>query len=362
MSAKRTHSVRCFAMAANAVLGFGLLVAGPQLAVCQDSKATDSKVADSKFRQLDTSGDGVLTMDDATAGTRSFLERIFKEAGKEPTGQVTHEEFVAASESLRNKSSSGSSKSPPSSTEATAESGDPPAGIGFVDSNGDGAVSRAEWSKFAQTFSRLDTDKDNSLNETELEATGGAAKLLAKLADLNGDGKVTRVEWTKLVQSFARLDANRDKSLELVELEKAADAALASASGSASLGGDAKSGAKSGPVLWRGRIEGRGQIELLVDGNVIVGRESGRGGGGDGLGTGTFSMTGDGKTGNMDAVYTEGMHAGEACLGIYRLDGNTLTWCVNNRGGRPQSFSGGGGNWLLTLTRVDADPTTKKAL
>jgi hypothetical protein len=46
-------------------------------------------------------------------------------------------------------------------------------------------------------------------------------------------------------------------------------------------------------------------------------------------------------------------------MGIYRLEGDKLTWCVNNRGSRPQGFQGGNGNWLLTLTRVESVDTTK---
>jgi hypothetical protein len=63
-------------------------------------------------------------------------------------------------------------------------------------------------------------------------------------------------------------------------------------------------------------------------------------------------MTGNGQAGNMDATYTEGPQRGETCLGIYQLQGDRLLWCVNNRGGRPQSFTGGNGSWLMTLSRV----------
>ncbi|HEY5316153.1 MAG TPA: hypothetical protein VIK18_26735 [Pirellulales bacterium] len=324
----------------------------------------ETKSAEAMFRQLDTSADGVLTMDDATVGTRSYLERIFKAAGKGPSERLTHDEFLTAHARLRNNSASRAAKTPPASSPnaESAQSGDetPPKGIGFIDTDGDNAISRTEWSKFKQTFSRLDADKDNALDAAELQATGGAAELLMKLGDLGGDGKISRVEWGKLAQSFVRLDANRDSKLDLAELKKVADAAADAASGSASLaGGDNKSGAKAGPTVWRGRIEGRGQLELTVNGNHIVGREIGKGGGDDSLGAGTFTMTGDGKTGNMDAIYTEGNRAGQTCLGIYKLDGDTLLWCVNNRGGRPQSFaSGGGGDWLLTLTRVTATSST----
>ena len=66
---------------------------------------------------------------------------------------------------------------------------------------------------------------------------------------------------------------------------------------------------------------------------------------------------GDGKTGNMDAVYTSGPNAGEVCLGIYQLEGETLQWCVSNRPGqRPSGMATGNGNWLLVLNKVPAQP------
>jgi uncharacterized protein (TIGR03067 family) len=309
------------------------------------------------FRQIDTSGDGVLTLDEATPGTRSFLNRIFKEAGKGPNDRLSRGEFRAAYERLHSKDV-GSEKPATNGGKSLGPTGAPtddapPEGLRFIDADGDGKITKAEWSKFTQSFTRLDRDKDNAVDANELKATGGAADVLAKLGDANGDGKIIRAEWARLVQNFARYDENKDNALEEAELIKVAEANATAATGSASLAG----GKSSGPVLWRGRIEGREQIELLVTGNRIEGRMIGGPNGGQSLGAGTFVMTGDGKTGNMDATYTEGPQAGETCLGVYRLEGNTLQWCVNNRNGRPSSLQPGDsratGNWLMTLTRVD---------
>ena len=240
---------------------------------------------------------------------------------------------------------------------ALAQDEPPKPSIKFMDADGDDAITRTEWSKFAQAFSQLDADKDNNLSTDELSGTGASAKLLTDLADLNSDGKVTRTEWTRLIQNFTRWDANKDKNLDLAELTQAADSALASAKGTAKLPGASNTkGRPTGPTLWRGSIDGRGEIELLVNGTVVTGREVNGGRGGNSLGTGTIVMTGNGTTGNMDATYTDGPNQGEVCLGIYQLQGDRLLWCVNNRGGRPQGLQGGGGNWLMTLNKVPYDP------
>lgn len=230
-----------------------------------------------------------------------------------------------------------------------ADDGSKSALMKLADTSGDGKIVRTEWTKLTQSFREYDVDKDNALDETELEATK-AAEVLLNLADSDQDKKITRTEWAALSQSFAKLDKNRDASLDDPELRGAAESSLARASGTATLPGAKK--ADTGPTTWRGTIEGRSQIELVVTGNVIVGREIGGGGQGRDLGTGTFTMTGDGKSGNMDPVYTEGPQQGQVCMGIYEMEGDTLRWCVNNRGQRPRDFTGGGGNWPMVLTRV----------
>ena len=242
----------------------------------------------------------------------------------------------------------------PAAAAATSPAVDSTGIIKVADANGDGKLSRTEWGGLAQKFRTWDADKDNSLDSTELEATD-EADLVMKLADADGDEKVARAEWAQFAQAFPRLDKGRDGSIDRDELETAAKSSSARAAGTASLAGS-NPRANVGPTVWRGNIEGRGQIELTVTGNQIVGRElrGGPGGGPQGgLGSGTFTMSGDGRSGNMDAVYTQGPQAGQTCLGIYQLNGDTLTWCVSNRNGqRPQAFTGGGGNWLMVLQRV----------
>lgn len=232
---------------------------------------------------------------------------------------------------------------------AGADDADKPSLLKLADTSGDNKIARVEWSKFVQNFRDYDKDKDSVLDEAELEATGASAELLA-LADADQDKKVTRTEWAGLSQSFAKLDKNRDTALDATELRGAAESSLARASGKATLPG--AQARNTGPTMWRGTIEGRAQIELVVNGDTIVGRQINPGGGSEDLGTGTFTMTGDGKSGNMDPVYTTGPQAGQRCMGIYMLEGDTLRWCVNNRGQRPVDFSGGNGNWPMTLTRV----------
>jgi Ca2+-binding EF-hand superfamily protein len=229
-----------------------------------------------------------------------------------------------------------------------------------LDGDADGKVTRAEWTRFVQSFSKLDGDGNQGIDEAELRKAGGDAVekpgvLVA--ADSNGDGKLTRPEWTQLARGFARYDKNNDGNITQPEMQATADAAKDAA----------KPGNASGSNgLWRGRIvQGRGEnpnsgeeIELAIAGNRIAGRNvRPQSDGTPNLGIGTFVMTGNGQSGYLDAQYVEGGTPGQVCLGIFKMENGALYWCASNRNGnRPTDFATGNGNWLMILRKVDPPP------
>ena len=122
----------------------------------------------------------------------------------------------------------------------------------MADGNADGKVSRTEWSKVVQSFSRLDADKDNAINAAELEATGGAAAILVELGDADSDGKNYACRVGEAFRNFARLDTNKDSSVDEAEFQTAADALSSRASGSASLPATDDKPTAAGPGVVRG--------------------------------------------------------------------------------------------------------------
>jgi Ca2+-binding EF-hand superfamily protein len=220
-----------------------------------------------------------------------------------------------------------------------------------ADADGDGKITRVEWTKFVQSFRELDADQDNAVDTTELAAAVGEPKLeslvLAPI-DLAG-GKVPRAAWLSLGGAFKRVDADRNGTLELAEFEAVVAAKKAAADQSKTFA------LRAG--LWRGAlVEGRGenpnagrQIELLVVGNQIAGRDVGRKGDDANLGTGTFVASGKPDAGILDAQYSDG----RICRGIFEMRGEALYWCVSNRGeDRPDRFITANGFWLMVLKRV----------
>lgn len=249
---------------------------------------------------------------------------------------------------------------------ATSTAAAPPITLLPLDGDGDGKVTRAEWTKFMQTFTAMDTNKDSAIDLAELQkAAGSTAETpgILPAGDSDGNGKLTRPEWSNisLIRGFPRFDTNKDNNVTLPEME----AAVARAKEAAKPG----AAAASSSGTWRGvLVQGRGdtpnevqsQIELTIEGNRIVGREHPRQGnitpgGGRPLGSGTFVMTGGGAVGNLDAQYTDGPNAGQVCLGIFRMQGDVLQWCCSNRPSqRPTDFATGNGNWLMLLRKADA--------
>ncbi len=100
-----------------------------------------------------------------------------------------------------------------------------------VDTNGDGAVTKAEAHLLSdRIFAQIDASHRGAFTEADVTALrtrlGGdprdaaeAHKVFIQM-DANRDGKITTREWTARVDvEFARLDANRDGAITLEDLE-----------------------------------------------------------------------------------------------------------------------------------------------
>ena len=112
--------------------------------MAQRALAEPSSNAEAVFRQIDADGNGRVTMDEATYGTRALLERVFKAAGKEPTDTLSRDEFLAAYERQRNKPKSANSATTPSSSASSSDrdaaSDEANPDLKFADADGDGKI------------------------------------------------------------------------------------------------------------------------------------------------------------------------------------------------------------------------------
>ena len=102
-----------------------------------------------------------------------------------------------------------------------------------MDTNGDGMVSKDEWTTFQErTFNALDKDKSGFIDEAELSATSDASLAFATAAyarglmtkdmfmkiDANGDGKISREEFLSYHRKiFDMLDKQKKGMVGLVD-------------------------------------------------------------------------------------------------------------------------------------------------
>ena len=147
-----------------------------------------------------------------------------------------------------------SSRSEPARDTAPAESFTARQIISYLDSNGDGKISKDEASnELKPNFQFVDTNSDGAIDLEEAEllakyanaqqagstkpapATSGpvTAKQIVSSMDSNGDGKITKDEASEdLRLFFANMDANGDGAIDLTEAQVMADYANKEQAGS----------------------------------------------------------------------------------------------------------------------------------
>lgn len=297
----------------------------------------DADEAEAMFRRLDANRDSKLTLDDATDGNRRLLENILEMAGKEKSGSVSRTEFQTAFEKHRagGRTPNPSGRTAPDRPANAPQRSGLPAILRQLDSDGNQRLSKAELNRLNQLFDRLDANSDGQLDSTELE---GAASEPTEPAPASEESR----------RPNPRTERNSERSTSRENRRPARK------------DGDNENSLNG---VWRGWVvEGRGEnpnqgqmeLELTIEGDRVTGRELGTNRAPGGLGGGTYVIDGDGKSGNMDADGNSGPQDGRHFQGIYERDGNTLRWCVSNRGRqRPRALASGQGNYLMVLRKQE---------
>ena len=154
-----------------------------------------SSMSEQQFNQMDRNGDGVVSLSE-WRGDRAAFDRL----------DVNHDRLLTRAEWRQ------------------AFDNRVPSGWNAMDRNGDGVISRDEWTGTQAEFDRLNTNGDRVLSPAELRNSGmwthgrGNANKRFRGMDRNGDGVITRDEWRGNDQSFRKHDLNGDNVLSGDEL------------------------------------------------------------------------------------------------------------------------------------------------
>jgi hypothetical protein len=197
------------------------------------------------FRTHDWNGDGVLSGDEVRVGARrsndprepdpfdsdqrdyqftDWTARGFTAVDHDRNGRVTRDEWHFDIEDFRRADHNRDGWLSRAEFLGGDESTDDDRGdrFDYLDTNGDGRVSRAEWHGTADRFAALDDNRDGVLSRTEMRGGNEPPPDLFTSVDVNRDNAITRDEWHWSRASFDERDTNRDGRLTRREFGEAA--------------------------------------------------------------------------------------------------------------------------------------------
>jgi Ca2+-binding EF-hand superfamily protein len=197
----------------------------------------EARTLEHVFRQFDADRDGAVVRAEFPGSQAQFAE-----VDGNGDGKVTLPEFARSSAARRLLAVVARDRAPPRARLALSDA-EGKRSLRGADRNGDGAVTRAEWSGTDLAFRALDGNGDGVLDARDRGAARRAAaegqveltvelppraQMIARL-DADKDGKLSFAELRdeRLARAAARFDADLDGKLAEDELERLARAASA---------------------------------------------------------------------------------------------------------------------------------------